>query len=154
MPGGLGLLRQRHGATRGRPRPAFRNRRACRRRWRALEQLGAHLRRAGIEEDRVVGIGERRVEIGRPARDVVLLGEPLDLLAIAADEDRVGHQPVAVAEDDAALVADREDRADQVLVVAHAAGDAVHDQPQPPLGHRYPPCPRLCNCLVTWIHAG
>jgi len=39
-----------------------------------------------------------------------------------------GHHGVAVGERHAALCADRADRADEVLVHAHPAGDAVHDE--------------------------
>jgi len=67
------------------------------------------------------------VEVGGPARDAVRLGQLLDLAGVAADQDRIGHHPVAVLERDPALRADRDDRADQVLVHPHAAGDAVHD---------------------------
>ena len=45
---------------------------------------------------------------------------------IAADEDRIRHDKF-VADFDAALVHDSFDRADQMLVSAHASGDAVHD---------------------------
>ena len=55
------------------------------------------------------------------------LGQGLDSLGIAADEDRIGHHPVAIGEQHAALVADGHDRADQVLVQTHAPGHAVHD---------------------------
>ena len=72
--------------------------------------------------------GERGVEVGAPAGDAVGLRERLDLLGVAADQDRVGHHPVAVGERDAALRADGADRADQVLVHPHPAGDAVHDE--------------------------
>jgi hypothetical protein len=44
-----------------------------------------------------------------------------------ADQDRVGHHPVAIGEADAAIGADGGDGADQMLVGAHAAGHAVHD---------------------------
>jgi hypothetical protein len=54
------------------------------------QQGGAHLRGAGVEEDRVVLVLQRRVEVGAPARDAVRLGQRLDLLGVAADEDRVG----------------------------------------------------------------
>jgi len=57
------------------------------------------------------------------------------LCFVAADQDRVGHHPVAVLERDAALRADRQNRADQMLVHAHAAGDAVHDDAEPLLRH-------------------
>ena len=44
-------------------------------------------------------------------------------------------QPVAILERKPPCVADGEDGAHQVLIVAHAPGDAMHDQPQPLLGH-------------------
>ena len=55
------------------------------------------------------------------------LRERRDLLGVAPDQDRIGHHAVAVRQRDAALVADRQDRAHQVLVEPHASGDAVHD---------------------------
>src|SRR6185436_2125814 len=51
----------------------------------------------------------------------------LELRAVAADEDRIGHEARAVLQRHAALLADFQHRADQVLVHAHAPGDAVHD---------------------------
>ena len=91
------------------------------------DELRAQAGRRRIEVDRVVAIGERRVEVGRPARDAVRARQRLDLRGVAADEDRVGHHAAAVGERNAALRADRADRADEVLVRAHPAGDAVHD---------------------------
>ena len=58
-----------------------------------------------------------------------------ELVRVAADQDRVGHDPVAVRQRDAALLADRQDRADQMLVDAHAPGDAVHDDAKIAGGH-------------------
>jgi len=57
------------------------------------------------------------------------------LAYVAADQDRIGHHRVAVLERDAALRADGEDRADQMLVRAHAPADAVHDDAEPLLRH-------------------
>ena len=94
---------------------------------RLAQQADAHLGRAGIKENGVVLVGQRGIEVGRRALDAVLRGDGLHFLGVAADQHRVGHHAVAVGERDAALVADRADRAHQVLVVAHAAGDAVHD---------------------------
>src|SRR5262245_21993515 len=78
---------------------------------------------------------ERGVEVAGPAREPVRLGQLRQLCLIAADQDRVGHHQVAVLERDAALRADGENRADQMLVHAHAAGDAVHDDAEPVLRH-------------------
>ena len=63
------------------------------------------------------------------------LGELLQAVGAAPDQDRIRHHPVAVLERHTALVADGADRADQVLVHAHAPGDAVHDDAEPLLRH-------------------
>ena len=91
------------------------------------QQGGAHLGGAGVEEHRVVRVGQCGVEVGAPAGNAVFLGQCFHLFGVAADEDGVGHDLVAVRQCDAALGADRADGADQVLVHAHTAGDAVHD---------------------------
>ena len=46
---------------------------------------------------------------------------------IAADQDRIGHDDFGLADLQAALLDDRHDRTHEVLVRAHAARDAVHD---------------------------
>ena len=91
------------------------------------QQRRPRLRGRGVEEDGVVLVGQRLVEIGGPALDLEALGQLLDLAGVAADQDRIGHHAVAVRELHAALVADGDDRADQMLVQPHAAGDPVHD---------------------------
>ncbi|GGU87170.1 hypothetical protein GCM10010275_23840 [Streptomyces litmocidini] len=53
----------------------------------------------------------------------------------AADEDGLGPEGLAVAEVEAALFAQGEDRADEVLAVAHAPGDAVHGDADCPACH-------------------
>jgi hypothetical protein len=102
---------------------------------RALDMASAEVRRGGVEIELVALVGERRVEVGRPARDPVRAGERLDLLRIAADEDRVRHHARAVLQPDAAFGADRQHGADEMLVRPHASGDAVHDDAEPPLRH-------------------
>ncbi len=102
---------------------------------RLAQERDAHLGRAGVEEHRVVRAGEGGVEIGRRSFDTVLGRDGLDLLGVAADQHRVGHHAVAVREQDAALIADRADRTDQVLIIPHAAGDAVHDDAEALRGH-------------------
>jgi hypothetical protein len=105
------------------------------RRDRLVQQLGAQLGRGGIEEQRVLGVLERGIEVGGPARHPVRLRQLRELRLVAADQDRIGHDGVAVAQRHAALGADRHDRADQMLVHAHAAGDAVHDDAETLLRH-------------------
>jgi hypothetical protein len=51
----------------------------------------------------------------------VRLGQRPQLGLVAPDQQRLGPDPRH-----AALLADREDRPDEVLVAAHPAGDAVH----------------------------
>lgn len=104
---------------------------------RAADELGTHQRRAGIEEDLVVRIGKRRVEIGRPAGNIMALGQLLHLVAIAADDDRIDLQPFARLERDPGPITDGQDRTHQVLVVSHAAGDTVQYYTQ--TRHAVPP---------------
>ena len=99
------------------------------------EQRRAHCGGCGVEEDRVVLVGQRLVEVGGVARHAVRLGQRGELLRVAADQDGVGHDPVAVGERHAALLADGDDGAHQVLVGAHAPGDAVHDDAEPTCAH-------------------
>ena len=118
---------------------------------RLVQQLRPQLCRGGIEEQCIVLARERRIEIGGPARDTVRLRQLLELGLVAADQDRIGHHPVAVPQRDAALRADCHDRADQVLIHAHASGDAVHDDAETMLCHYASrsrealPFPRVCR---------
>ncbi len=102
---------------------------------RALQQAGAQPGRGGIEEQLVVGVGKGGVEVQGPAGDAVRVGQRLELSRAAADQERLGQDARAVGELDPALGADRQDRADQVLVRAHAPGHAVHDDADPALRH-------------------
>ncbi len=107
------------------------------RRKRLADELGAHLRRASIEENRIVGIAQGFLKIDRPARYTVLVCDALNFFRVASDEDGIGHEAVAVPEQQPAGVAYREDRPDEVLIVPHTAGNAVHDQSEAPLRHRW-----------------
>ncbi|TMQ03098.1 MAG: hypothetical protein E6J90_38740 [Deltaproteobacteria bacterium] len=78
--------------------------------------LGAPAGGLRVEVDRVLGAGEAPCEVGRVAREAVRTGQRLQLFLVASDEDRLGIQRVTVAEVEAALGAQREDRADEVLV--------------------------------------
>ena len=60
--------------------------------------------------------------------------------SIAANDDRVHHKTIAIGKDQRALIADGQDRAHQVLVVAHAPGDAVHDDADTLLCQSILPC--------------
>ena len=53
---------------------------------RLFENGGALLRRSRIEEDRVSGVGERRVDIGGPIRELVGARDRGEAIGVAADE--------------------------------------------------------------------
>src|SRR5262249_44096115 len=118
------------------------------------QQGGARLRGRGIEEDGVVLVRERLVEIGAPARDGKLFGETRELAGVAAEQDRIRHDAVAAGEQHPALVADRDNRADQVLVQPHPAGDPIHDQAEALDGHAFLPASdlyRLCPAKINLL---
>jgi len=98
-----------------------------------LTEPRPQLRRRGIEEHLVVGRSERAVEIGAPAVHAVLPRQLLHLGGAAPDQQRIGHEARAVLQQHAALLADLEDRADQVLVHPHPPGHAVHDDADSPV---------------------
>ena len=54
-------------------------------------------------------------------------GERCDFFCIAANQNRIGHDFVAIGQLHAALRANRTNGANQMLIHAHAPGDAVHD---------------------------
>src|SRR5438105_8822086 len=100
----------------------------------ALEEPRPQLGGGGVEKDSIIAL-ERRAEVGAPALEAVLFCKRFKLPSIAADEQRVGHEARAVLERHAALLADGEDGADEVLVHAHAAADPVHDDADALLAH-------------------
>lgn len=67
--------------------------------------------------------------------EAVAFGDLTQGVLAAADEDGLWPQDVAVAEVEAALFADREEGAHQVLAVAHPPRDAVHGDPHCPACH-------------------
>jgi len=89
-----------------------------------------------VEEKPVVLVGERLVEICGPALDAGPSGERRELVRVAPDQDRIGHHPVTVGKQHAALLPHGNDRPQQMLVGAHAAGHAVHDDTEAPDCHR------------------
>ena len=119
---------------------------------RLLKDRRAHLRGRRVEQDLVGGIGDLRVEIGAPAQVAVRRGELRQLGAIAADQHRLQLHPRAVLQRHAAGRPDGSDGPDQVLVHAHASGDAVHDHAETARAHALPaPCSRAVR---AGTHAG
>ncbi len=94
---------------------------------RLRQQFRTQLRGGRVEEYLVGRVGQRGADIIRPAVHAVFQGERFHLLRVPADQDRVDLDAVTAGEPHAALFPDGQDRADQVLVHAHAPGDAVHD---------------------------
>jgi hypothetical protein len=83
-----------------------------------------------VEVDLVGVVGEGGVQIGRVLRQAVLGAQRLQFGRAAPDQYRLGEQDLAARQGQPALFADGQDRADQVLAVAHATGHAVHDDVQ------------------------
>ena len=110
---------------------------------RPSQQGRPKLRARRVEEDRR-RIGQRGVEVRGPSGDAMGFGKGPDLVGVTPDQDRLGHQPVAIGQFDAALLADRQDRPDQVLVHPHPAGHAMHDHADAAIRHRG--CSPLVNC--------
>jgi hypothetical protein len=82
--------------------------------------------RRDIEVDVDRPVRERRGRIRRPGEPAMRGGESRELVRIAPEQHGLGNEAVAVAQWQPAFLADRQDRADQVLVGAEASGDAVH----------------------------
>jgi hypothetical protein len=89
-----------------------------------LDRRNAQGRELGVEVD--VGALECLVEVGRVVVKVMAFADRLELVGVPADKDRLRPDRGAVGQGVPALGADREERPDQVLVVAHPARDAVH----------------------------
>src|SRR5579872_5408471 len=109
---------------------------------RSRQQARAGLRGRGVKEHGVFLVGKRRIEIGGPALDAEALRQRLDLVRVAADQNRIRHHVIAVGEFHAALLPDRDDRTDQMLVETHAAGNTVHDDAEALRRHI------VCSCNI------
>lgn len=92
-----------------------------------FDEAGAMEGGTGIKKDLVSFVGESGVEIGRPALDSKAFCQGLQLVFIAAREDGIDFDDLVGRNLDAALLPDREDGSDEVLIGAHASCDAVHN---------------------------
>jgi hypothetical protein len=90
----------------------------------------------GVEVDLDVVAGQRRVQVGGPLGQAVPRGDPGELRLVAADEHRLGPDPVAGGGRDTAVVPDRQQGSDQMLAIPHPAGDAVDDDADRSTHHR------------------
>jgi hypothetical protein len=89
-----------------------------------LQRGRALLGRRGIEEERVAPVGQRRIEIGGPVRDVVRAGDRREASGVASDQQKAREQAI-IANRQPALVPDRNERVGEVLRRADAPGRAV-----------------------------
>jgi hypothetical protein len=89
----------------------------------------------GIEIDFRVTIGQNAIKIGSPAGYFQLASEFLDSPFIASDKNWFRVEPSAVFEWEAAVFLQSENGADEMLVTAHAAGNAVHSDLYGSTGH-------------------
>ena len=105
------------------------------------QQLGAQLGGGSVEEQRIFAILQSAVEVRGPARNSLRLCQLRELSFIAPDEDRIRHHPIAVLERHAALRPNGDNGANEMLIHAHAAGDAVHDDAKTLLRH---------DCPLVW----
>jgi hypothetical protein len=70
--------------------------------------IGTAAGRGGVKIDVDRRVGEARVAVGAPLEPAALLGQCRELFRIAPEQCRLGYQPVAVRESEAALGADRQ----------------------------------------------
>src|SRR5262249_41355713 len=99
---------------------------------RAFDEGEVYWGGGGVEEDFIARFRERGIEILAPALHAVFRRERAQLLLVPADQDRIGQQPLAVVEAKAAFGADFRDRALEMLIGSHSAGDAEHDDADAP----------------------
>src|SRR5579862_807973 len=92
-------------------------------------------RRLGIKVDAICRISQAGLQVGRIACYAVSLGELLDFGCIAADQRGLRPELRSVRQRNPTLLADCQDRSNQVLIRAHAPGDAVHDDSDGSFGH-------------------
>ncbi len=73
----------------------------------------------------------RRYAIGQSFR-----GERLKLVRVAPNKYWIGHKRIAVGKGNAALVTNRDDRANEMLIHAHPSGHAIHYDADPSCCHK------------------
>ena len=103
---------------------------------RRLYTLSAQRSHLRVKVKRVIRIGERAMQVSRPAFDTMLTGDLFQFDGIAAHQDRVRNQARSIRERKTTLLPNRQNRTYQMLVQAHAPRNAVHDDPYPPIVHQ------------------
>jgi len=103
---------------------------------RGANRIGAERRALRVEINLIRGVFEERREVGREFFDTTALGELRKFDGVASDENRIGHDELGRRDFEAALLHDGDKRTEQMLVGAHASGDAVHDDANFVDGHK------------------
>ncbi len=121
-----------------------------------FHKLRAQKRAGGVEENFVLVVLEDGIDIGGPLEGLTHPGSGSrpcvsarcwSLLALRPVRIGSGMSDEVVADFDPALLDDGEDGADQVLIGAHAAGDAVQDDADATGFHGWSP-------LGEWVYGG
>ena len=81
---------------------------------------------AGVKKDFVIWVGQYGIQIRRVFLHTMLRCQLLEFVSIATREDRIRHDALITA-DQSTLLPNGEDGAHEMLIGAHASGDAVHD---------------------------
>ena len=90
--------------------------------------------RGRVEIDRDVRVGETSVAVGAPFQPALRRRQRRELLRVAAEQHRLGHEPVAIPQHEPALAADRHQRA-QMLGRPEPPGRPLNDNPDIVRGH-------------------
>ena len=104
-----------------------------------------------IKEDFIARIGQGGIDISREFGNARPLGQCAQLVLIAACQDRVGHDGEFVVHLNSALIHDGLDRTDEMLIGAHASGDAVEDDADSLDFHGWLLCSSCLDLIaLTW----
>ena len=101
-----------------------------------FDDADAPLRRRGIKEDRIVGIGERSVEVGRPVGDAVRACDRRKALGVAPRKQKTRDDAI-VAYRQTAFIADGDQGVGEMLGRGDTAGRAVDDDPDGLVRHSW-----------------
>src|SRR5208282_5661667 len=81
----------------------------------------------GIEIDRCIAIGKSLAEICGPECEAMFIRERPQARLVSANQNRFRQNSFTVTQSDAALLAESNDRACEMLCAPHSPGHTVHD---------------------------
>jgi hypothetical protein len=91
-----------------------------------FDRVNALAGRSRIEEDRMLLARKRRIEVGRPIRDIMHAGNGADAIGVTADQQQ-SRKPALLADGEATHADDRHQRIGKMLGRGDAAGRTVDD---------------------------